>query len=54
MNGRFQSCFGLLIFAVASQPCVAQTKLDELAKAPAGKKISYGTEPLQYGELILP
>lgn len=32
----------------------AETKLDELAKAPAGKKLSYGSDPLQFGELTLP
>lgn len=32
----------------------ADTDLKELAKAPAGQKISYGADPLQFGELHLP
>jgi acetyl esterase/lipase len=32
----------------------AETDLKELAKAPAGQKISYGADPLQFGELHLP
>jgi acetyl esterase/lipase len=31
-----------------------ETDLDELAKAPPGQKISYGSDPLQFGELHLP
>ncbi len=44
----------VVAIAWACQTCLAQTNLDELAKAPAGKKYSYGSEPLQFGELTLP
>jgi len=34
--------------------CLAETNLEELAKAPAGKRLNYGSDPLQFGELTLP
>ena len=54
MSRTYKSCFAVFALAWTSQHCVAETNLDELAKAPAGKKISYGSEPLQFGELTLP
>jgi len=54
MSNKYRSCFAVLAFAWSWQNCVAETDLKELAKAPAGKKYSYGSEPLQFGELILP
>jgi acetyl esterase/lipase len=40
--------------ALVAQNSFAQTNLEELAKAPPGKKFAYGAEPLQFGELSLP
>ncbi len=45
---------GTMLMAPPSFAQDTRAMLDELAKSPAGIKISYGEEPLQYGELTLP
>lgn len=50
-------CFGVpFVMALAglAVPLRGETNLAELAKAPAGQKISYGSDPLQFGELHVP
>jgi acetyl esterase/lipase len=47
-------CVSLSVISVHQPPCLAETDLAELAKAPAGRKHAYGAQPLQFGELNLP
>ena len=48
------ACVGLYIPGSVHSRCFAETDLAELAKAPAGTKHSYGSDPFQFGELTLP
>lgn len=54
MNTRHQLYVAVLAGLWVGQNCFAETNLDELARAPAGKKFNYGSEALQFGELTLP
>ena len=47
-------CTVLLASTCTLAICLAETNLDELAKAPPGKKFNYGPDALQFGELTMP
>ena len=47
-------CWAAAVLTCAVPGLLAETDLKELAKAPPGQKLSYGSDPLQFGELSLP